>query len=49
MLVQLIFGALFGAQPDWVADVGGFATGFVLSLFVSPGGWRAIRNRIRHD
>ena len=49
MLVQLIFGALFGAQPDWVADVGGFATGFVLSLFVSPGGWRAIRSRIRHD
>ena len=49
MLVQLVFGALFGAQPDWVADVGGFITGFLLSFFVSPGGWRRIRERLRHE
>lgn len=49
MLIQLIFGALFGGQADWVADASGFGTGFLLSIFVSPGGWRSIRNRIRHD
>lgn len=49
MGIQLVFGLLFGASPDWVADLGGFVTGFVLSFFVSPGGWRRIRDRIRHD
>ena len=49
MGIQLVFGAIFGGQPDWVADVGGFATGFLASFFVSPGGWRRIRARIRYD
>lgn len=49
MGIQLVFGVIFGSQPDWVADVGGFATGFLASFFVSPGGWRRIRERIRHD
>lgn len=49
MAIQLLFGALFGGQPDWVADVGGFVTGFLLSFFVSPGGWRRLRQMIRHD
>lgn len=47
MALQLIFGLLFGANPHWVADVAGFAAGFALSVFVAPGGWRAIRARIR--
>lgn len=49
MGIQLLFGALFGGQPDWVADVGGFATGFLMSFFVSPGGWARLRGMIRHD
>lgn len=46
---QLLFGLLFGGNRDWVADLGGFATGFAMSFFVSPGGWARIRGRIRHD
>lgn len=36
--IQLLFGALFGGAPDWIADVAGFATGFLLSFVVGPGG-----------
>lgn len=49
MGIQLLFAALFGSQPDWVADVGGFVTGFVMSFFVSPGGWTRLRQMVRHD
>lgn len=49
MGIQLVFGALFGGRPDWVAHVAGFATGFVMSVFVSPGGWTRLRARLRHD
>ena len=49
MGVQLIFGLLFGGTNDWIADLAGFATGFLLSFFVSPGGMQNIRNRMPHD
>lgn len=48
MGIQLVFGLLFGSQPDWIADIGGFVTGFGMSVFVSPGGWRRMRDRMRH-
>ncbi len=48
MGIQLVFGLLFGSQPDWVADIGGFVSGFTLSVFVIPGGWRRMRDRLRH-
>lgn len=35
---QLVFGLLFGAGWDWVAEVAGFAAGFSLSFVVGPGG-----------
>lgn len=38
MAVQLGFGLLFGGTNTWVAELAGFACGFVLSFFVSPGG-----------
>jgi membrane associated rhomboid family serine protease len=38
MGIQLLFGALFGGNWEWVADLTGFAAGFVLSFLVSPGG-----------
>ncbi|WP_170333422.1 rhomboid family intramembrane serine protease [Ruegeria arenilitoris] len=49
MGIQLVFGLLFGGTSDWVADLGGFATGFGLSFFLAPGGWARIVRRIRRD
>ena len=49
MVIQLIFGILFGAKTDWMADIAGFVFGFLLSFVVSPGGWFRLRERIRHD
>lgn len=49
MGIQLLFGLLFGGSPDWVADVIGFITGFVMSFFVSPGGFAKLRGKIRHE
>lgn len=48
MGIQLLFGLFFETGKDWVADLAGFATGFVLSFFVSPGGWSRVRARLRH-
>jgi membrane associated rhomboid family serine protease len=47
LLVQFLFGVLFGAGWDWVADVAGFAAGFLLSFVVSPGGFRRVLDQIR--
>jgi membrane associated rhomboid family serine protease len=47
LFFQLVFGVLFGAGWDWVADVTGFAVGFVLSFVVSPGGWSRVMDKIR--
>ncbi|PTW49574.1 rhomboid family intramembrane serine protease [Rhodovulum kholense] len=46
--IQLLFSLLFGGSMDWVADLAGFCTGFVLSFLVSPGGWSRVRAKIRH-
>lgn len=40
LVIQLVFGLLFGGNWDWVAEVTGFATGFLLSFVVSPGGFQ---------
>jgi membrane associated rhomboid family serine protease len=47
LFVQFIFGVLFGGGWDWVADVAGFAAGFLLSFVVSPGGFQRIREQLR--
>lgn len=47
LAIQLVFGLLFGGPPDWIADIGGFACGFLLSFLVAPGGWRRFRDRMR--
>ena len=44
---QLGFGLLFGARNDWVADLAGFATGFLTSVVVSPGGFARLLARLR--
>lgn len=48
MGIQLLWSLLFGPQPDWVADLTGFVTGFALSFVVSPGGWARMRAKLRH-
>ncbi len=47
MGIQLLFGLLFGANKDWVAELAGFATGFLLSGVLRPGGWAIILNNLR--
>ncbi len=49
MGVQLVFGLLFGGSPEWIADLAGFGTGFLMSFFLVPGGWKRIRARIRRE
>jgi membrane associated rhomboid family serine protease len=48
MGIQLIFGLLFGANKDWLADIFGFATGFFVSFLLVPGVWDRIRERLRN-
>lgn len=45
--IQLIFGLLFGARPDWIADVTGAFAGFGICFLVAPGGWRRALERLR--
>lgn len=47
MGIQLLFGLLFGARSDWLADLSGFVCGFLLSFVVSPGGWTRVLHRLR--
>jgi membrane associated rhomboid family serine protease len=47
LLMQLIFGVLFGGTWDWVADVAGFAAGFLISFVVSPGGFSRVMDKLR--
>jgi membrane associated rhomboid family serine protease len=59
MLIQLIFGLFFTLMPmivpsmqgghdwSWAADLPGFATGFLMSFVVSPGGFERALARIR--
>lgn len=45
--IQLVFGVIFGGSWEWVADFAGFATGFLLSFAVAPGGWQKVLGRLR--
>ncbi|MGC8202139.1 rhomboid family intramembrane serine protease [Aliiroseovarius sp. PTFE2010] len=47
MGIQLLFGLLFGGPPDWVADLAGFATGFVVAALFVPGSGTAMLKRLR--
>jgi membrane associated rhomboid family serine protease len=44
---QLLFGLLFGGGTEWIADLAGFATGFLMSFVVSPGGWARVMEKVR--
>ncbi|MEZ5797977.1 MAG: rhomboid family intramembrane serine protease [Paracoccaceae bacterium] len=47
MGVQFVFGMLFGGGYYWVAELAGFAAGFLLSFVVSPGGWGRVVAKLR--
>lgn len=47
MAIQLVWRALFGGPPDWVADLAGFAAGFALAAVTAPGGLARLRDRLR--
>lgn len=47
LFFQLLFGVLFGGNWDWVADIAGFAAGFLMSFVVSPGGWARVMDKMR--
>ena len=47
LFIQLIFAVFFGTDSTWLADVTGFVAGFGLSFFLSPGGWRKIREKLQ--
>ena len=44
---QLLLGLVFGGNLEWVADLAGFAAGFVLSFVVAPGGPAYLLARMR--
>ena len=43
----VVYGFDQATSWDWTAELVGFSTGFVLSFFVSPGGWSRLLARIR--
>ncbi len=45
--IQLLFGLLFGGGLDWIAEIAGFVTGFMLSFLLAPGGWTQTLRRLR--
>lgn len=47
MGVQLLFAVFVDDGMEWVADLGGFATGFALSFLLVPGGPRRVLALIR--
>lgn len=47
LALQLGFGLAFGTDWAWLAELAGFGAGFVLSVVVSPGGFAALRARLR--
>lgn len=47
LAVQLVFGLLFGGGDEWIADIIAFATGFLLSFGLAPGGMAKLRGLIR--
>ena len=44
---QLIFGVIFGSTWTWVAEVAGFAAGFLLTFVICPGGIQRALDHIR--
>ncbi|KNG95071.1 rhomboid family intramembrane serine protease [Pseudaestuariivita atlantica] len=49
MLIQLIFGALYGTSPTWVADLAAFVIGLAMAPLLAPGGMARVIAALRRD
>ena len=49
LLLQLVFGLLFGGGLDWVADIASFIAGFALAIVLVPGGWGRLIAKLRRE
>lgn len=49
LMIQLVFGLIFGSNSTWIADIAGFGVGFLASFILSPGGFARLRAKLRHD
>lgn len=49
LAIQLVLGLAFGMGTTWIAELAGFATGFLVSFLVSPGGFARLRARIQRS
>ncbi len=47
LLIQLIFGLIFGGSNQWISELSGFFAGFALSIILAPGGWNSLVMRLR--
>lgn len=47
LAIQVLFGLINGEFGSVVADLSGFAAGFLMSFVLSPGGWRRVLDRMR--
>lgn len=47
--LQLLFAAIFGTSPIWIAELAAFITGFGLAIVCAPGGWAALVAKLRRD
>lgn len=47
MGVRLLFALVFGGGWDWVADLAGFVSGFLLTFLLLPGGLARLRRSLR--
>lgn len=47
LMIQLIFGLIFGGNNQWISELTGFITGFLLSIVLAPGGWSSLLARLR--
>ncbi|MEM6891424.1 MAG: rhomboid family intramembrane serine protease [Pseudomonadota bacterium] len=49
MGIQLLFGALFGGNLTWMADLFGFIFGFFASMMTVPGSFARFLQKLRRD
>ena len=47
LALQLVFGLIFGTGSQWIAELSGFAAGFLMSVVLAPGGWSGLLARLR--
>lgn len=47
MGLQLLWGVFFDTGTQWLAELFGFVTGFMLCFLLAPGEWTKLRDRVR--